>query len=245
MRFTDKRLIITGAGGGIGGACARLAVAEGARVALAGRKLEDLQRTANALPAASVLTVACDVSREEDTRRLFARVITAWGGVDGLVNCAAVFRRADFANLSLTAWEEVLAVNLTGTFLCCRESFRVMQPGGAIVNVASLSGVPGVEKFPGFAAYNVSKYGVVGLTEMLGLEGNGLGLRVNCVSPAAVETPMLRQAAPQLPPAMQPEDAARVILWLLSDESRAVTSTNLPLFGPVPTPALGQRSAVG
>jgi len=235
MDVQGKRIIITGAGSGIGRACARLAAADGARVALAGRNATSLEETRSLLPdGAEALIVPTDVSREEDVRNLFARVQTIWAGADGLVNCAAVFRGADFTRLSLEIWREVLDVNLTGTFLCCRQAFCSLGPGSAIVNVGSLSGVPGVEKFPGFAAYNVSKYGVLGLTELLGGEGKLLGIRVNAVSPAAVNTAMLKAAAPHLPPAMEPEDVARAILFLLSDESRAANGSNLVLYGAPP-----------
>jgi NAD(P)-dependent dehydrogenase (short-subunit alcohol dehydrogenase family) len=171
------------------------------------------------------------VGVENDVVRAFARVREAWQGLDGLVNCAAVFEKATVRQMSLATWQNMLQVNLTGTFLCCREAFRIMTAGGAIVNVASLSGVPGVEKFPGFAAYNVSKYGVVGLTEILAVEGASLGLRVNCVSPGAVDTAMLKQAAPQLPPAMHPREVAPVGVFLLSEASGVVNGANLVLQG--------------
>lgn len=232
MRLDGKRLIITGAGGGIGRACTRLAAAAGARLVLAGRTARSLEEAAGEAGTGERARIyPCDVTSEKEVRALFAEAAAAWGGVDGLVHCAAVFRSAAFAQMPLDLWRQVLDANLNGTFLCCREAFRVMRPGGVIVNVGSLSGVPGVEKFPGFAAYNVSKYGVIGLTELLGVEGRPLGLRVNCVSPAAVDTPMLRQAAPQLPPAMTPNDVARVILFLLSEESRAATGENIILTG--------------
>lgn len=228
-----KRILVTGGGSGIGRACALLAARAGARVALAGRRAAVLEQAVQDLRAAGseALAIPCDVSRECQVRELFRRAARAWGGLDGLVNSAGVFRRAGVLDLDLDLWQEVLGTNLNGTFLCCREAFRCLAPGGSIVNVASLSGVWGVEKFPGFTAYNVSKYGVVGLTEILALEGRGLGLRVNCVSPGAVATDMLRQAAPQLP-GLPPDEVARVVLFLLSDAGRAVNGENFILAGP-------------
>ena len=108
-----------------------------------------------------------------------------------------------------------MAVNLRGAYLCARAAFRQMarqQPsGGSIVNIASLSGVRGPEKFPGLAAYNVSKAGLLALTDILAVEGKPHDIRVNAVSPGAVETQMLRQAGHGLRALATPEDVARTI----------------------------------
>src|SRR4029077_2924211 len=103
-----------------------------------------------------------------------------------------------------------LEVNLTGTFLCCRAAFTAMRAagGGRIVNIASLSGVYATEKFPGLTAYNVSKYGVIGLTEAIAAEGKADDISAICVSPGAVDTQMLRRANPELRPSLAPPDVA-------------------------------------
>jgi NAD(P)-dependent dehydrogenase (short-subunit alcohol dehydrogenase family) len=126
----------------------------------------------------------------------------------------------------------VLGVNLRGVFLCCREAFRAMIPrgGGVIINLSSLSGVKGVEKFPGLSAYNVSKYGVAGLTEILAVEGKPHHIRVIAVSPGAVDTEMLRAAAPHLTPDMTPDNLARILLFLVGDDARPLSGTNLEIF---------------
>ena len=134
-------------------------------------------------------------------------------------------------DLALADFEEVMRINLTGTLLCSREALGCMRPGGAIVNISSLSGVPGVQKFEGFTAYGLSKFGVAGLTEMTALEGAPLGIRTNSVSPGAVNTQMLQQAAPGLEPALEPEDVAEVVCFLLSDQSRACNGSNLTVTG--------------
>ncbi|MEW6516149.1 MAG: SDR family NAD(P)-dependent oxidoreductase [candidate division FCPU426 bacterium] len=233
MLLAGKRIIVTGAGRGIGRACALKCAAEGARVALVGKGRENLEQTAARIKKenAAFLACACDIGTEAGAAEAFERATAAWGGVDGLVNCAAIFRKAAAVELALEDWNELLRVNLTGVFLACREAFRRMPSGGSIVNIASLSGVPGYEKFPGFTAYNVSKYGVLGLTEILAVEGAERGLRVNCLSPGAVDTDMLRQAAPQLAPAMQPEEVAEAAVFLLSERSSALNGANLILAG--------------
>jgi NAD(P)-dependent dehydrogenase (short-subunit alcohol dehydrogenase family) len=126
----------------------------------------------------------------------------------------------------------VIAVNLRGTFLGCREAFRIMreQKGGVIVNISSLSGVKGVEKFPGLSAYNVSKAGVAGLTEILAVEGKPDNIRVCAVSPGAVDTEMLRQAAPHLKAGMTPEDLAEILLFMADDTGRMLNGSNIELF---------------
>jgi NAD(P)-dependent dehydrogenase (short-subunit alcohol dehydrogenase family) len=102
--------------------------------------------------------------------------------------------------------------------------------GGVIVNLSSLSGVPGVEKFPGLSAYNASKYGVSGLSEILAVEGRPHHIRVIAVSPGAVDTEMLRRAAPHLKPGMTPDDMARILAWLVGPDAHPLSGTNLQLF---------------
>jgi NAD(P)-dependent dehydrogenase (short-subunit alcohol dehydrogenase family) len=171
------------------------------------------------------------VGQEAVVRGIFSQLRRSWGGLDGLVNAAGIFRRGLIRDLVLADFEDVMRVNLTGALLCAREAFNLMGPGSAVVNISSLSGVPGVQKFAGFTAYGLSKFGLAGLTEMMALEGAPLGIRTNCLSPGAVRTDMLAQAAPDMPPALEPEDVAETICFLLSDESRALNGSNLVLDG--------------
>jgi NAD(P)-dependent dehydrogenase (short-subunit alcohol dehydrogenase family) len=139
-----------------------------------------------------------------------------------------------FLDLEPALWDEVMAVNLRGAYLCARAAFRQMarqQPsGGSIVNLSSLSGVRGPEKFPGLAAYNVSKAGILALSDILAVEGKPHGIRVNAVSPGAVETEMLRQAGHGLKALATPEDVARTIAFLVSDLSQPATGANLEIL---------------
>jgi NAD(P)-dependent dehydrogenase (short-subunit alcohol dehydrogenase family) len=129
-------------------------------------------------------------------------------------------------------WDETLGTNLTGAFLCCRAAFTAMVPAaeGRIVNIASLSGVYATEKFPGLTAYNVSKYGVIGLTEAIAVEGKAHGISAICLSPGAVETEMLRQANPALRPGLVPDDVAKLIVALLDSPLAPASGANIPLF---------------
>jgi NAD(P)-dependent dehydrogenase (short-subunit alcohol dehydrogenase family) len=137
-----------------------------------------------------------------------------------------------FVEMDAATWDHIININLRGTFLCCREAFRIMaaQHSGVIINLSSLSGVKGVEKFPGLSAYNVSKAGVASLTEILAVEGKPHNIRVCAVSPGAVDTEMLRQAAPHLRAGMTPNDMAEILQFLAGESARMLNGTNLEIF---------------
>jgi 3-oxoacyl-[acyl-carrier protein] reductase len=234
MSINGKVAIITGAGRGVGRATARLFARQGARVVLFSRTASHLQETRQAIrdQGGEVLAMAGDVAREEDVEAVFQQAKTAYGSVDILVNCAGVVAARPFVEMDASTWDRIINVNLRGTFLCCREAFRIMttQHQGVIVNLSSLSGVKGVEKFPGLSAYNVSKAGVAGLTEILAVEGKPYNIRVCAVSPGAIDTEMLRQAAPHLKATMTPEDLAEILLFMVDDSGRMLSGTNIELF---------------
>lgn len=234
MSIRDRVAIITGAGRGVGKATARRFAREGARVVLFSRTPGTLDETATdiAHEGGQVLSMVGDVSREEDVRALFQRAMDTYGRVDILVNCAGIVLVRPFVDMDAETWDRVIAVNLRGTFLCCRQAFRVMmaQQSGVIINLSSLSGVRGVEKFPGLSAYNVSKAGVAGLTEILAVEGKPFHIRVCAVSPGAVDTEMLRQAAPHLKTGMTPDDLAEILLFLADDSGRMLSGSNIEIF---------------
>jgi NAD(P)-dependent dehydrogenase (short-subunit alcohol dehydrogenase family) len=226
--------LITGASRGIGRAAARLFAAEGAAVALLARDAAALTSATDEIAAAGgrALALPGDVSDEESVRAAFAQLAAHFGPVDILINAAGAVARVPFAEMPTATWDAVLGVNLRGTFLCCREAFRQMSPrgGGVIVNFSSLAGVPKVEKFPGNSAYTVSKFGVAGLSEALAVEGRPHGIRVIAVSPGAVDTEMLRQAAPHLKAGMTPEEMARILLFLVGPDARPLGGTNLEIY---------------
>ena len=178
------------------------------------------------------LAISGDVAHEDDVLALFKQVRDTYGRVDILINCAGIVALRPFVDMDATTWDQVISTNLRGTFLCCREAFRMMivQKKGVILNLSSLSGVKGVEKFPGLSAYNVSKAGVAGLTEILAVEGKPHNIRVCAVSPGAVDTEMLRQAAPHLKAGMTPEDLAEILLFLADDSGRMFSGSNIELF---------------
>src|SRR6266849_4285369 len=142
-----------------------------------------------------------DAGDEASVNRFFGELER----LDVLVNNAAILELAPVADMNVETWDELIRVDLRGPFLCSRAAFRLMGPGGTIVNVSSLSGVSGAEKFPKMSAYVAAKSGLAGLTEALAVEGREHGIRVNAVSPGAVDTPMLRIAGVE-GPALKPAE---------------------------------------
>ena len=225
--------VVTGASRGIGAATATALAGAGAHVILAARDRDALASVVSGIQAAGgrATSVPADVSKPGDVEELFAAAARA-GRVAALVCAAGTLTAAPFAETTWDIWAETLGVNLTGSFLCCRAAFGAMRAAGEgrIVNIASLSGIYATEKFPGLAAYNVSKYGVIGLTEAIAVEGRPHGISAICVSPGAVDTAMLRRANPALRPGLTPGDVAALILALLDSPLAPASGANIPLF---------------
>ncbi len=215
--------IVTGASRGIGRATAEALSRAGMQVVAAARS--------EGSPEGAALAVRCDVSRVEEVDRLFEET-AALGPVAVLVCAAGILDKALIEDTTPEIWDRTIATNLTGTFLCARHAFKAMKSsgGGRIVTVGSLSGVYATEKFPGLAAYNVSKFGVIGLTEALAVEGRDHNISAICISPGAVDTDMLRAAAPHLNPGLQPEDVGRLVVSLLDEDASPMSGANIPLF---------------
>jgi len=172
-------------------------------------------------------TSGFDVGDEASVGRFFG----ALKQLDVLVNNAAVLELASIVDMKVEMWDEVLRTDLRGAFLCSQAAFRLMSHGGTIVNVSSLSGVAGADKFPKMSAYVAAKSGLAGLTEVLAVEGRPLGIRVNAVSPASVDTDMGRLAGIGQEP-LSPQAVARVIAWLASPDSAPLTGANIRIDPP-------------
>ena len=236
---TDRRLDgqvawVTGAGRGVGRATAQALAAHGARVAICARTEHEIADTAALIEAAGgeVLADTVDVSDEGAVNGFAGRIEERFGRLDILVQCAAIIAVQPFDAFETSAWDDVLAVNLRGSFLCARSAFRLMKEnaGGQIILISSLSGVRGPEKFPGLAAYNVSKAGVLALSEILAVEGKPHGIRVNCVSPGAVDTDLLRQAGHGLRAGVTPEQVGDFLAWLCLPEAAILTGANVEIM---------------
>jgi NAD(P)-dependent dehydrogenase (short-subunit alcohol dehydrogenase family) len=229
--FTDRVAIVTGASSGIGRATVEMLVARGALVVLFARSRARLEVIV-AGNRERTLAVAGDVADEESIERLFAETESRFGDCHLLVNSAGMIEPRPLQLTSPTQWERTFAVNMRGTFLATRRALPAMaaRRSGAIVNVSSISGVLGPEKFPGFVSYAASKAAVIGFTEALGAEVKDLGVRVNCVSPGSVDTPMWAAVSGGAPASMTPEQVGETILFLLSERSAAMNGRNLEVW---------------
>jgi 3-oxoacyl-[acyl-carrier protein] reductase len=216
--------IVTGASRGIGRAIALRLAREGFDLALAARTEADLEAVGRECEAegASAAAVACDVSREDDVRRLFDDTRERVGRLDLLVNNAGVGIYGPIAETTLDDYERVMGVNLRGVFLCSREAMRwMMEAGrGTIVNISSVVGIKG---YVNQAIYTASKHGVVGLTRVMAEEGREHGIRAHVICPGGVATDLISQARPDIRPEelLQPEDVAELVAYLVSLPRRA------------------------
>lgn len=229
--FDDRVAIVIGASSGIGMNVATELAGRGARVMMFARSQERLDEICRNHPG-KMIAISGDATDPEDIDRLFSETERSFGPCQLLVNSAGTIHPKTIEEMSLDDWDSQFAINTRGVFIACRRAIRGMAVAayGSIVNVASISGVPGPQKFPGFAAYCASKAAVIAFTECLAVEVKQQGIRVNCVSPGSVDTPLLRRANESLKPDMTPEEVAGAILFLLSDRSRPINGQNLHVY---------------
>ncbi|MBV9495475.1 MAG: SDR family oxidoreductase [Acidobacteria bacterium] len=229
--FAGKVAIVTGASSGIGRATAELLASRGAFVGIMARSAEKLGAIASAHPD-RILSFPGDVSDPNAVENLFAAVEARFGPCEILVNNAGTIDPKPLVAIPLDEWELAFAVNVRGAYLMCRRALPQMIASrrGAIVNVASISGVPGTEKFPGFTSYAACKGALISLTEALAVETRDAGVRVNSVSPGSVDTPMWAAVSNHSPASMTPAEVAETILFLASDLSRPMNGQNLHVW---------------
>lgn len=256
MKLKDRVAIVTGSGSGMGEAVARLFAEEGARVLVADLNGGAARSVASGI-GDSARYVEVDITQEGQVVAMVERAVDAFERVDILVNCAGMadFRKTE--DTTLEAWHKVVDVNLTGTFLCCREAGRRMIAGGggAIVNIASTSGISGT---PYMAAYSAAKHGVVGLSRELAVEWGKHNVRVNCICPGATETAMLlgttteayraeRRRRVPLGRLGKPQEQAQVALFLASPDSAYVNGAVVCVDGGVfaLSPATSEAALAG
>ncbi len=234
-RFTGRRALVTGAGSGIGAEVARRLHADGADVVLVDRDRERVEAVVAELGDRATAT-AFDV-RDEDAVR------AAVSGLDVLANVAGIGSTTSAPDTPLEVWEAVFAVNVTGTFLCCKHAIpgMVERGGGAIVNIASIAGMVGLRNR---AAYCASKGAVIAFTRALAIDHVAQGVRVNSVSPGTVDSPWVRRLVEDVGESLDalrarqpmgrlglPGEIADAVAYLASDAAAFVTGTNLVIDG--------------
>lgn len=221
-----KVAIVTGGTRGIGRAIAEALLGRGADVVLSGRRAEDAERVARELDGGEgrALGLACDVRDPDACRALVEGAVRAFGRLDILVNNAGVGHFAPVAEMTVEDWRRVIETNLSGVFYCTHEAIPHLAAagGGWIINIGSLAGK---NAFPGGAAYNASKFGLVGFTEALMQEVRGQGIRVSSIMPGSVAT-AFNHPNPGSGDEwkIQPQDIAQIVLDLLDMPARTLPS---------------------
>jgi NAD(P)-dependent dehydrogenase (short-subunit alcohol dehydrogenase family) len=247
MRLDGKVALVTGGSDGIGRAIALTFAREGAKVVIVGRDeakgkkaLDELKRVGEAV------YFKVDVSNSEQARRMVSDTVQRYGRIDILVNNAAICPPGNVVTTSEATWDEVIGVNLKGIFLCSKYAIPHMQRngGGVIVNIGSINSLMAMENE---AAYDASKGGVLMLTKAMALDFAKSNIRVNCICPGAIETPMLtaslesakdpraaRDSLIQKHPLRRtgaPDEIAQAALFLATDDSSFITGATIPVDG--------------
>jgi NAD(P)-dependent dehydrogenase (short-subunit alcohol dehydrogenase family) len=247
MRLKDRTALITGGSDGMGFATAELFLNEGANVAITGRSRERGEKAmARLKELGPVIFVQGDVSRPSDARRMVERTFRRFGRIDIVFNNAGVYLEKLAEDTTEKEWDRVVDINLKGTFLVSKYAIPIMrrQGSGVIINNSSDAGLIGNRTCP---AYCASKGGVTIMTKAMALDHAKDGIRVNCVNPGVIDTPMLERevlasddrkaylkAAVDMHPIRRlglPVEVARAVLFLASDEARFVTGAALSIDG--------------
>ncbi len=241
MRLKDRVALITGAGGGIGQATALRFVEEGATVALVDIQMENIENLVRKISnlGRKVFFERMDVRNQIEVEEIVQNVVKEFGKLDILINNAGLNIAVVAKKTTEEEWDELMHINLKGTFFCCQAAFEPMskQRYGRIINTASIW----TEGHVGQAGYSASKAGVIGLTKTLALEYAKYQITVNCISPGTVETPMISNVPPEMKEQFlkgiplgrfaDPREIANVHLFLSSEEASYITGAVIHVDG--------------
>ena len=239
FELEDKTALVTGASGGLGGAIAKALHAQGATVALSGTREDALKKVADEL-GERVHVLPCNLGDKEATEALIGQAEEAMGGLSILVNNAGLTRDMLSMRINNEMWQQVIDVNLTATFILCREALKGMMRArwGRIINMSSVVGVTGNA---GQANYAASKAGMIGMTKSMAAEVAARGITINCIAPGFIETAMTealneRQQSKilEIIPASRmgtADEVASAAVFLASEEAGYITGQTLHVNG--------------
>ena len=227
--MSNKTILIFGGSKGIGFATAKLFLKKDYKVIIASSNNENLLNAKTQLDD-KVTTFHCDIAYNAEVEELFNSLKADSLKLDIIVNSAAMIQNQTIDKISTKDFDQLIKVNLNGAFYIIKNALHNMNPNSSIINISSLGGLQGYEKFPGFSSYCASKYGVTGLTETLAVELKDYKIRLNAIAPGAVNTEMLQKAAPHLKSNTNPEDIIHIIDFLSDyDKSSFINGSVIPI----------------
>ena len=241
MRLTDKSVIITGGGSGIGLACTKLFSDQGAKITIFGRRKKRLEFAAREIEG-DILPVSGDLTHSNDLDNLVSRTLNAFGKIDIVINNGGIFTGSSIHETNNEEWDAVMNTNINSVFQLTKKVLPHMieRKAGIFVHIASILGLVAA---PGVAAYNVSKGALLQFNRSIAMEYGSLGIRSNAVCPGLVKTEMTEELMKDEKLMLEwskdypigrfgvPEDIANACLYLASDESSFVTGAALPVDG--------------
>jgi len=244
FELTDKIAIVTGGAGGIGSEISKAFAGAGAKVVITSRSKERMDKTINEIKASSgeALAIATDVTDPEQVDRMAEQTVDTYGRIDILVNCAGgASQMRDPLEVPFEEWNAIVALNLTGTYLCCIAAGKEMikQQSGKIINISSTAGTKGN---PGMLHYSAAKAGVISLSNNLSFLWAKHNINVNTILPGFIATPIMHQykvvppdtnpdgtPVPRLDLPPNPEEVADLALFLASPASDSITGEQIPI----------------